>query len=237
MEGLPTAGTSPAAVIGVGVRAATWRAVSLVLLVGAVYCMVQWSDRSSPVQAVTPDPARTSSPSHQSRTPSGKPPRRSKGAASTPAAPARPVAITIPAIGVRSVLAPLGLNPDGTVEVPTDPAAAGWYELGTRPGAMGSAVILGHVDSREGPAVFYLLSTLNAGDAVDVRLADGASARFRVSSVRTYANAQFPADQVYAAEGARVLNLVTCGGAYDAERGGYQANVVVAARWVRTRQG
>lgn len=150
------------------------------------------------------------------------------------ATPARPVAISIPAIGVRSVLAPLGLNPDGTVEVPADPAAAGWYRLGTRPGAMGSAVILGHVDSRQGPAVFYLLGTLSRGDAVDVRLADGLSARFRVSSVRTYANEQFPAHQVYAAQGARVLNLVTCGGAYDADRGGYQANVVVSAQWVRT---
>ncbi len=152
-------------------------------------------------------------------------------------APARPVAISIPAIGVRSVLGGLGLNGDGTVEVPTDPDLAGWYRLGTRPGAVGSAVILGHVDSDEGPAVFYRLRTLNQGDVVDVQLADGSSVRFQVRSIRTIPNEQFPARQIYAAKGGRTLNLITCGGAYDAARGGYQANVVVNARWVRTRQG
>jgi sortase (surface protein transpeptidase) len=237
MEELDTAGTPPAVVTRVSIRTATWRLAAVVLLVGAVYCMVQWSDRSSPAQPDAADPASSSTPTQQSQTPSTEPARRPKPASAAPAKLARPVAIDIPAIGVQSVLAPLGLNADGTVEVPADPAEAGWYKLGTRPGALGSAVILGHVDSTEGPAVFYLLSTLSQGDAVDVRLADGTLAQFRVSSVRTYANEQFPAAQVYAAKGARVLNLVTCGGSYDAARGGYQANVVVNARWVRTRQG
>ena len=160
------------------------------------------------------------------------------GRASRPAAPrtpARPVAVSVPAIGVTSALVGLGLNGDGTVEVPADPARAGWYRLGTRPGGHGSAVILGHVDSVAGPAVFYRLRTLGRGDQVRVRLADGSSERFRVQSVRVYRNDEFPARQVYAAATGRSLNLVTCGGEYDAARGGYQANVVVHARWVQTR--
>jgi hypothetical protein len=212
-------------------RVAIWRSAALVLLLAAACCLVIWADRSSRDDAESARPGSSSLAAADSGAPSTKPARHAAGA------PARPVAISIPAIGVRSVLGGLGLNDDGTVEVPTDPDLAGWYRLGTRPGALGSAVILGHVDSDEGPAVFYRLRTLNQGDLVDVRLADGSSVRFRVRSIRTIPNEQFPARQVYAAKGGRTLNLITCGGAYDAERGGYQANVVVNARWVRTRQG
>ena len=198
----------------------------MILLLVTVYCLVRWADASSPEPADAATRASTASP-----------PRAGlRSRESTPTAhhlPARPVALHIPAIGVSSRLVELGLNRDGTVEVPTDPGLAGWYGLGTRPGARGSAVILGHVDSVDGPAVFFRLRTLAAGDAVNVRIADGATELFRVESVRTYANDRFPARLVYAARGGRVLNLVTCGGAYDASRGGYQSNVVVRARWVR----
>lgn len=160
------------------------------------------------------------------------------GAAKSDArASVRPVFLRIPAIGVRTRLEELGLNTDGTVEVPADPDAAGWYGLGTPPGARGSAVILGHVDSVDGPAVFNRLRTLHRGDDVVVGLADGSSVRFMVRSVTTYPNAQFPARAVYAATTGRTLNLVTCGGAYDPARGGYQANVVVHARLMSNRSG
>lgn len=116
--------------------------------------------------------------------------------------------------------------------MPEDPLLAGWYAPGTTPGAVGSAVILGHVDSADGPAVFYRLSQLGKGDRVQVALVDGSTAVFVVRSVTTYANDKFPARLVYTSHGHRELNLVTCGGDYDADRGGYQANVVVNARWV-----
>jgi sortase (surface protein transpeptidase) len=155
--------------------------------------------------------------------------------AAPPAAPveppgragSRPVRISIPAIDVSARVTRLGVNADTTVEVPSDPATTGWYRYGPRPGVRGSAVILGHVDSDAGPAVFYRLRHLRPGDLVVVRAVDGSVNRFRVTRIRTYPNADFPAQEVYGPHGRRHgLQLVTCGGAYDSETG-YQANVVV----------
>ncbi len=112
-----------------------------------------------------------------------------------------PVALRIPAIGVAVSLSTLGLNPDQTVEVPTDFAQPGWFRLGPTPGQPGAAVILGHVDSYQGPAVFYRLGALQTGDQVEVVLAGGAVAHFAVTTVATYPKDQFPAQQVYAAHG------------------------------------
>lgn len=142
-----------------------------------------------------------------------------------------PDSLRIPAIGVSTVVLPVGLNADRTVEVPKDPGTAGWFDQGPPPGRPGSAVILGHVDSRRGPAVFYRLSALQPGNRVEVRLSDGAVASFAVTRVVTYPNRDFPARKVYIGDPRRqALTLVTCGGAYDAEAGGYQANVVVYTR-------
>jgi sortase (surface protein transpeptidase) len=210
-----------------GVRVALWRGSAVALLLCAVYCLVQWGDSSSPGATVAATSDSTSS----------TPAADDVTSSAAPHLPARPVALVIPAIGVDTLLVRLGQNRDSTVEVPADPDDAGWYRLGTRPGARGSAVILGHVDSVHGPAVFARLRTLEPGDLVDVRTADGASERFRVHSVRTYLNDDFPAQRVYAARAGRLLNLVTCGGEYDAARGGYQANVVVQARWLSHTNG
>ena len=108
-----------------------------------------------------------------------------------------PVVLSIPAIHVVVAVSKLGLNPDRTVQVPTDFQEPGWYRLGPSPGQEGSAVILGHVDSYQGPAVFFNLRSLTAGDLVDVTLADGVVAHFVVTSVATYPRDQFPAQQVY----------------------------------------
>ena len=97
----------------------------------------------------------------------------------------RPVRLRIPGIGVVTDLVGLGLQGDGTVEVPVRAEQAGWYRLGPRPGDSGSAVVLGHVDSAEGPAVFARLATLEPGDRVHVDRADGTVATFRVRTVTT----------------------------------------------------
>jgi hypothetical protein len=148
-----------------------------------------------------------------------------------PAAPvvarSTPVSLTIPAISLQVSLSTLGINPDGTVQVPTDIQQPGWYRLGPSPGQVGSAVILGHVDSYLGPAVFFKLPTVVAGDEVDVALADGVTATFVVNTVVMYPKSFFPTSLVYASHGYQALQLVTCGGTFDPETGHYLSNVVV----------
>ena len=160
-------------------------------------------------------------------------------ATTTPVAPvildrSAPTALNIPAIGVSVSVSALGLNADGTVQVPTDFQQPGWYRLGPSPGQVGSAVILGHVDSYRGPAVFFQLRSLKAGDPVDVILADGATAHFVVSTVAMYPKAQFPAQQVYGSHGDSELQLVTCGGVFDSRTGGYLSNIVAYSTLVST---
>ncbi len=150
---------------------------------------------------------------------------------------ASPVRLRIPVIGVSTTLLRLGLNQDDTVEVPTDAESAGWYHLGPRPGDPGSSVILGHVDSVSGPAVFARLGELRRGERIRIDARDNTTGVFEVTRVATYPNADFPAQRVYARTGGRFLNLVTCGGSYDAAQGGYQANVVVFTRLLRTVDG
>ena len=138
-----------------------------------------------------------------------------------------PVALHIPAIGVNVPLSGLGLNANGTVQVPTDFHEPGWYRLGPSPGQIGSAVILGHVDSYLGPAVFFELRDLRAGDRVNVNLADGVVVHFRVLAVAMYLKMQFPSLKVYGSHGYSALQLVTCGGAFDYQTRHYLSNIVV----------
>ncbi len=155
--------------------------------------------------------------------------------ASPPVVPrSDPVALSIPAIGVSTFVSQLGLNPDSTVQVPVDFQRPGWYRLGPAPGQVGSAVILGHVDSSRGPAVFFNLRLLTAGDKVEVALADGLNVEFVVKSVAMYPNDQFPAQQVYGPHGYSALQLVTCGGQFDSSTGHYLSNVVVYTALVST---
>jgi sortase (surface protein transpeptidase) len=138
-----------------------------------------------------------------------------------------PLSLTIPAIGLSVPVGSLGLNEDGTVQVPTCTAQPGWFRLGPTPGQIGSSVILGHVDSYLGPGVFFQLRTLAAGDQVDVGLADGVTTEFTVNSVAQYSKSSFPAQRVYGSHGSSALQLVTCGGVFDRATGSYLSNVVV----------
>lgn len=145
----------------------------------------------------------------------------------TPAARSLPVTLSIPAIGLNVPLSQLGLNPNGTVEVPTDFQEPGWYRFGPSPGQLGSAVILGHVDSYLGPAVFFKLRTMRPGDQVEVALADGVTTHFVVRQVAIYPKTQFPTVLVYGSHGYSGLQLVTCGGVFDTQTRSYLSNVVV----------
>jgi sortase (surface protein transpeptidase) len=151
--------------------------------------------------------------------------RSTRGYQATPV----PVRIGIPAVGVSSPLDRLGRARDRTVQVPSRWERAGWYTPGTRPGDPGSAVILGHVDSKRGPAVFYRLRELRRGDLVQVARADGSSVRFAVERVEQYDKRRFPTDEVYYPTLTPELRLVTCGGTFDATAGHYRSNIIVFA--------
>ncbi|MER5387311.1 class F sortase [Streptomyces sp. NPDC002688] len=141
-----------------------------------------------------------------------------------------PDRIRIPAIGVDAPLMGLGLTPQGSLNVP--PAEkknlAGWYEAGTTPGERGTAVVAGHVDNAEGPAVFYDLGALRKGGTVEVDRLDGSTALFTVDAVEVYDSRAFPDAKVYGAARRPELRVITCGGGYS-ETTGYQGNVVVFA--------
>jgi hypothetical protein len=142
-----------------------------------------------------------------------------------------PVSVEIPAIGVHSVLLHLGVKRDGTMQVPPLRRAslAAWYKYSVTPGQIGTSVIEGHVDNDQGPAVFFRLGALRPGDLVNVRLADGVTGVFRVTGVRQYLKAEFPAKTVYHATRFAGLRLITCGGAFDYATSQYLSSTVVYA--------
>jgi sortase (surface protein transpeptidase) len=151
-------------------------------------------------------------------------------ALSTTQQAARPVWLSIPVIGVRTSLVHLGLRANGTLQVPSSTAVAGWYTGSPRPGAVGAAVIAGHVDSRSGLGIFFWLRDLRPGDRIYVGRADGTMAVFTVTAVRKVAKDLFPTAAVYGPVPDPELRLITCGGVFDRSLGSYLSNVVVFAR-------
>jgi hypothetical protein len=146
--------------------------------------------------------------------------------------PALPLSVDIPAIGVHSRLLRLGVNPDGTMQVPSLTTSAGeaaWYKYSATPGQIGAAVIEGHVDSYSGPAVFFRLGALRPGDIIDVTRTDGVTAIFRVTGVREYSKSKFPARTIYGSPDYAALRLITCGGPFDPVTGHYLSSTVVFA--------
>lgn len=142
-----------------------------------------------------------------------------------------PVEVAIPALDVRSTLIPLGVNQDGTVEVPpvTEPMQAGWYEHGPTPGELGPAVLLGHVDGNGVPGVFHGLARLAVGDRIEVTRSDRTVASFVVRETVRVAKDRFPTQEVYGETTDAQLRLITCGGAFDEQANSYRDNVIVYA--------
>jgi sortase (surface protein transpeptidase) len=144
-----------------------------------------------------------------------------------------PVSLIIPSIGVRTGLVHLGVTSSGALQVPATAAVAGWYTGSARPGAVGAAVIAGHIDSVSGPGVFFRLRLLRRGARVYVRRADGSLAVFEVTVVHSYLKSRFPTVAVYGPVPDAELRLVTCGGTFDYATGHYLSNVIVYADLVQ----
>jgi hypothetical protein len=142
---------------------------------------------------------------------------------------AAPTGLQIPAIGVRTHLIRLGLTSSGALQVPTSYSVAGWFTGSPRPGATGSAIIAGHIDSYQGPGVFFRLRELKPGDLIYVQRAHSSMAVFKVTAVQEYLKSKFPTAAVYGPVPDAELRLITCGGTFDAQTGHYLSNVVVYA--------
>jgi sortase (surface protein transpeptidase) len=150
--------------------------------------------------------------------------------------PSPPDRIRIPSIRVNAPLMGLKLTRSGSLDVP--PAEkknlAGWYEAGTTPGETGTAIVAGHVDNADGPAVFYDLGALKKGSTIEVDRQDGGVALFRVDAIQVYEAKHFPDRKVYGAAKRPELRVITCGGGYSRTTG-YQGNLVVFAHLTGSR--
>ncbi|MFF1680489.1 class F sortase [Streptomyces sp. NPDC058256] len=159
-----------------------------------------------------------------------------------PKPPPRPLprspaaSLAIPYFGLEAPVMGLGLDRQRRLTAPPvdDPKLVGWYEGGPTPGEPGTAVAVGHLDTRTGPAVFAAIGQLRPGRLVEARRADGRTAVYTVDAVKTYEKAHFPNKEVYGDRGRPELRLITCGGTYDRKKG-YASNVVVFAHLTETR--
>ncbi|HVF76419.1 MAG TPA: class F sortase [Acidimicrobiales bacterium] len=145
------------------------------------------------------------------------------------AAVVTPVRVDIPRIGVSAPVDSIGLHDDRTVAVPDTFDRTGWYSGLEAPGQVGTAIIVGHLDSHTGPAVFFRVPELGPGDEILVALADGTSVRFVVERAEQYRKQEFPTIAVYGPTDRPTLRLITCGGTFDKKSRHYRDNVVVYA--------
>ena len=152
-------------------------------------------------------------------------------AESAPGQQYAPLRIQIPAIGASAPVDPLGLNRDGTLAVPVDFARAGYYTGRPPPGAIGPAIIVAHVDSKTGPAVFARLRDLKPGDEVTVTRADRSDVVFVIDRIESHPKNAFPTNAVYDPTPGATLRLITCGGSFDRRAGHYRDNVIAFAHF------
>ncbi len=144
-----------------------------------------------------------------------------------------PCRITIRSIGVDAPVIELGLRSNGTLEVPTVYSEAGWWKGGAKPGQIGSSVIVGHIDNRRGPAVFYKLPKLKAGDVVTItRVGIKRPVRYVIEDLGVWAKSNFPSEIVYGPTPIAELKLITCGGVFNRSTGHYTDNIIAFGRMI-----
>ncbi|MET8244995.1 class F sortase [Streptomyces sp. NPDC005202] len=206
-------------------KRAPWGVIALVLLAGLALIRNGSGEFDvgppQPATAVAPDSSRT--PGATSGTPE-------------PLPHSVPDRVRIPTIQVDAPVTPVGLDTDGWVGAPPpeNPNLAGWFTGAVTPGEKGTAVVVGHVDNKMGPAVFYGLGALKKGNRVEILRQDGKTAVFEIYGIEVFEKNDFPGDRVYGSKGTPELRVITCGGGYSKQTG-YDGNVVVFARLVQVR--
>ncbi|MER6097637.1 class F sortase [Streptomyces sp. NPDC001728] len=209
-------------------RRGAWGVIAVVLLVGVHLVRggteeIRAEGPPQPLAAAAPDGARAAVMSLPVSAPGPLP-------ASTP------VRVRVPAVRIDAPVTEVGLDAEGWIEAPPpeDDRLAGWFDGAVTPGERGTAVVVGHVDTPNGRAVFYDLGAVGKGHRVEIARRDGRTAVFTVYGVEVVPKDAFPAKRVYADAGVPELRLITCGGTFT-ERNGYEGNVVVSARLTEVR--
>ena len=215
--------------------AATGLAVAAVTAVGASMGLASQWNAAEPVVGFSTPPSKAAGPTTQPRPPriDGDPGNYARASATTPP----PRRLRVPSIAADAVVLPTGVTPRGDAEIPRSGDAVGWYRFGALPGdARGSAVLIGHRDTEaEGPGALFDLDDVNAGERVSVATARR-TLRYELVSLRSITKAALP-DSLFRRSGPHRLVLITCGGPYLPEAGGYQENLVAIAKPVSASLG
>jgi hypothetical protein len=189
-----------------------------------------------PVASVAPPSAPVVAPRSAAiasvpvRSPATRPEHRPWIASSAPLAASPPIRVEIAAVGVNAPIGPLGLNRDGTLQVPGDFGRAGWYTGRPTPGESGPAIVVAHRASRRGPGAFWKLPDVHTGEEIVITRADGRRILFTVDRVEQHRKDAFPTDAVYGPIPGSALRLITCGGPFEPALGDhYRDNVIVFA--------
>lgn len=187
-------------------------------------------DRASAIAAAEATPSPSASPSTPaSASPSPSPSPSPTDIVGVPV----PRRLRIPALDVNTKVLPVGLDKHQNMEIPEDIRLVGWYDLGVAPGAeQGSAVLVAHRDGRvQGRGVFYSIGDLKPGSRIEVIRDDESKVTYEVVARELISKKGFTrqAPELFAIDGPHRLTLISCGGYYDRDNGGYQANVIVTA--------
>lgn len=147
-----------------------------------------------------------------------------------------PTVLRVPKIGVVSNLEPMCLNPDGSVQVPptSAPELTGWFALHPRPGDIGSAVLISHVDGDGRLGSGHDINKMKAGDKIYVARADGSTVTFAVTKVATYTKDNFPSRTIYGPTKGPELRWISCTGPFDKATRQYKDNIVAFAKLVKS---
>ncbi|WP_286170852.1 class F sortase [Bacillus sp. NTK071] len=139
-----------------------------------------------------------------------------------------PVKVEIPAIDVAATIENVGILENGQMGVPENMNEVGWFEPGFKPGTEGNAVLAGHVDSKEGPAIFFYLDKLAEGDEIMLTGKDGEKLTFVVTGKESYPYQNSPIEKIFGSTESRSLNLITCTGTFNRSKGTHEERLVVS---------
>lgn len=200
--------------------------IAATALIGVALAALWWPRGEPSSDLVSTTPIATSTTSTTTTAPVATTVPTTTTTTTLPSIPGR---IRVPSVGLDAPVVPVGLNPDGSMEVPKA-SEVGWYEPGVRPGSpAGSAVLAAHVDYAGEKGAFFNLRSIPEGAEVFVVGPDGRELRFVVNQRLQVDKKALPVQELFRSDGAPTLTLITCGGAFDRGARHYRDNIVVRA--------